>query len=333
MATTDRTRRRLARLASLALLGGSTLFALAGSGCGADADPASRITSLRVIAVRADKPYAKPGDTVNLDTLWWDGLDPDRTQRTRSWAWATCVNPSGSTVVDCFAKIASDAQATGKAPQFALGSDLDVFQLTVPSDALSSLPDAAKLYAEVGVVLIVCPGTLKLPDPTAGFTPGTFPIQCIDATGRSLGLDEFEAGLKRVFVRASSTNANPKIDSITWDGAAWAAGDTKSANACDTTGNRYDRCDASLSHEVALNVTADSFESGTDEFGQAFTEQLVTQYYATEGIFQYDVKEASAPATGWVARTAAKGTTIHMWMVARDNRGGVTWDARQVAVP
>ncbi len=301
-------------------------------GCGADLDPASRITTLRVMAVRADKPYAKPGDTVKLDALWYDGLDPTRTQRSRQWAWTTCVNPSSTDVLGCFAKIAQDAQQTGKAPQLALGSDLDTYSFTVPADALSSLPAPSRVYAEVGVVLVVCPGTLQLPDPSVGFQLGTFPVQCIDASGRSLGLDEFVAGLKRVFVRASTTNQNPKIDSITWDGAAWAASDVKSVAACDTTGNRYDRCSASLTHQVALNVTPDSFESGTDEFGNAYTEQLITQYYATEGIFEHDVKLASDPSTGWVARKKASGGTVLMWLVARDDRGGVTWDERKIEV-
>jgi hypothetical protein len=245
------------------------------------------------------------------------------------------VNPTSSSVVACFAKIAQDAAATGKPPQFGinLSGVPDSFTVDVPTDVISSLPEQSRVYAEVGVVFIVCPGTLKLPDPQAGYAPGTFPIQCIDETGRSLGLDEFEAGLKRIFVRSKDTNANPVIDSITWDGAAWPASDTKSVSPCDTDGNRYDRCDASLTHQVAVNVTPDSFESGTDEFGSSFTEQLVAQYYATEGIFEYDVKVASNPQTGWVARTKAKGSTIRMWLVARDSRGGVSWEERNVTVP
>jgi hypothetical protein len=321
--------RRLAALA-LAMTALSQLVA-----CGADSDPASRITTLRVIAVRADKPYAKPGETVNLDTIWWDGLDPDQKSRPRQWAWTTCVNPSGSGVTDCFAKIVADAQKTGKPPLFTLstpGIDAPTFSLTVPADTLTSLPEAARVYAEVGVVLIVCPGTLQLPDPSAGYTPGSFPIQCIDSTGRALGLDEFEAGLKRVFVRATTPNSNPVIESITWDGAPWAEGDVKTVSACDTDGNRYDKCDASLAHEIATNVTKESFESGTDEFGTPYEEQLVTQYYATEGLFEYDVKVAKEPKTHWVARSKAKGQTLHLWFVARDNRGGVTWQERQVQV-
>lgn len=325
----------LRRLATLALAAGSlfTLFTL--GACGADADPGSRVTGLRVLAVRADKPYARPGDTVTLQTLWYDGLDPDGTQRARTSAWATCVNPSSSSVVACFAKIAEDAAATGRPPEFGinLSGVPDTFTVSVPSDTIARLPEPARVYAEVGVVFIVCPGTLKLPDPQAGFVPGTFPIQCIDEAGRSLGLDEFEAGLKRVFVRTKDTNANPVIDSITWDGEAWPASDTKSVSACETDGNRYDRCDASLAHQVAVNVTPDSFESGTDEFGASFTEQLIAQYYATEGIFEYDVKVAKAPLTGWVARSKARGSTIRMWLVARDSRGGVSWEERKVTVP
>jgi hypothetical protein len=245
------------------------------------------------------------------------------------------VNPSSSSVVACFAKIAQDAAATGKPPQFGvnLSGVPDTFTVSVPSDTISSLAAPARVYAEVGVVFIVCPGTLQLPDPQAGYSPGTFPIQCIDETGRSLGLDEFEAGLKRIFVRTKDTNANPVIDSVTWDGGAWPASDVKSVSACDTAGNRYDRCDASLAHQVAVNVTPESFESGTDEFGASFTEQLIAQYYATEGIFEYDVKVAKLPETGWVARSKAKGSTIRMWLVARDSRGGVSWEERKITVP
>jgi hypothetical protein len=315
----------LAALAGIASL--ATLVA-----CGDDAAPGSRISTLRVIAVRADKPYAKPGDVVKLDALWWDGLDPDHTKRARTWAWATCVNPTGTGIADCLTKIVQDAATTGKPPQFAFGSDLDTFQLTVPDDALSSLPPQARTYAEVGVVLIVCPGTLQLPDAQTKLSPGAFPVQCLDADGRSLRLDEFEAGLKRVFVRATTPNSNPTIASVSWDGATWAPGDVKTASACATDGNRYDRCDGSLTHRIAANVTPESFESGTDEFGQTYEEQLVAQYYSTEGIFEYDVKVAKAPESGWVARSAAKGTTVRMWLVVRDNRGGVSWEERQVKV-
>ena len=51
-----------------------------------------------------------------------------------------------------------------------------------------------------------------------------------------------------------------------------------------------------------------------------------------EGLFEHDVRVAKDPITKWVARKAAAGQTVTMWMVARDNRGGMTWATRQIRV-
>ncbi len=72
--------------------------------------------------------------------------------------------------------------------------------------------------------------------------------------------------------------------------------------------------------------------AGRDELGRDFTEQLVIQYYATEGIFEYEVRTGASPKTGWVARKRASGKTLTLWFVARDDRGGVTWTQRRVSV-
>ena len=79
-------------------------------------------------------------------------------------------------------------------------------------------------------------------------------------------------------------------------------------------------------------LSRDSFESGKDELGRDFQEQLVVQYFATEGIFEYAARTGESPKNGWVARKRAAGQTIMLWFVARDNRGGVTWAERQVRV-
>ena len=59
---------------------------------------------------------------------------------------------------------------------------------------------------------------------------------------------------------------------------------------------------------------------------------LVAQYYATEGLFEFESRIAEAPATGWVARKFASGKELTMWLVVRDDRGGVTWTDRRVRV-
>ena len=91
-----------------------------------------------------------------------------------------------------------------------------------------------------------------------------------------------------------------------------------------------------LRNQQDSDSTGDSadvaFESGSDEFGRDFNEQIVVQYYATEGLFENEVRIGEAPETSWVARKRAAGTDVRFWFVVRDDRGGVTWTTRQVHV-
>ena len=49
----------------LAIAGGLAFVACGGQGF----DPQSKVDSVRMFAVRADKPYAKPGETVTMTVL------------------------------------------------------------------------------------------------------------------------------------------------------------------------------------------------------------------------------------------------------------------------
>lgn len=339
--------RRSALVTAIATLGA----ALSLGGCTGDFDPISRITDLRVLAVRADHAYAKPGDTVHLDTVWYV---PKSDTRGRSWVWARCVDPESTTVVGCFQSIAKELRddpidpstidpskpppgpfLNFFVPGTVSGVDLDEIDVTIPSDALSRLDSSARQSATVGVITIVCPGAVTLVDPST-LGPTDLPIKCLeDGTNRDLPLDEWVIGIKRIFVREKDQNQNPVLARVTWDDQEWKEGDVKEVTACDTDGNRFDRCDDSLAHAVAIELTQDSFESGTDEFGNDFTEQLIAQYYATEGLFESEVRIARDSKTKFVARTAdvaVSGNLITMWLMARDNRGGVSWVTRQVKV-
>lgn len=293
------------------------------TGCGADFDPGYRVTSLRVLAVQADAPFAKPGETVTLSALSYDPQG-----RTVNWAWATCVNPSASTVEGCLAKINADSAATGVSPIAAQGPGLDTFSYTVPSDALDALPAAARPSAVIGILNVACPGDLSL-EPGAA----DLPFRCTDSsTGRVLGGDEYIVGLKRISVRSSDRNQNPSIAKITFDGADWPEDEVKTVTACDTDGNVYSKCSASSKHQLAAVITPDSAESGTTEFGASFNEQVVVEYYATEGVFENAVKLAESPETGWAARGNASGEELRIWFVVHDDRGGAAWGARGLRV-
>jgi hypothetical protein len=299
----------------------ASLLPLLLMGCDAAPEPGAKVDSFRVLAEQADQPYAHPGETVKLSSL---SFDPEN--RPVTWAWASCVNPEESSLEGCLAKLNESADPAGTV--FAMGPSIDAPELVIPSDVLSSLPVQARFAASVGVVSVACPGTLSLGD-----GPGGLPFRCQEVdSGRDMALDEFIAGIKRITVRENDRNQNPEIASITFDGLDWPADEVKEVGFCDRTDFSYASCPASEKHQLAAVLTPESFESGQDELGRDFDEQLVIQYYATEGIFENEVRVGHEPKNGWVARKSASGQTLTLWFVARDNRGGVSWAERRVRV-
>jgi hypothetical protein len=288
----------------------SLVAALALVACAPDLDPPSRITKLRLLAVQAEPAWAHPGEQVQLT-----GVAVDPQLRPLSWAYATCVDPAGTGVQDCVGALPSP-------PAWTLAGAM--FALQVPADAIDRLAPDGRAGASVGVVVVVCPG-----DIAAGDTAGV-PVACV-AGGRQLGLDEFEVGVKRVFVREQDRNANPTIDAIDWDGADWPAGAAPLVDACATSGGRFDQCtDDGKKHTVAAH--GGTAESGVDELGAPFAERLVVEYYATEGTFKDDARIEAQPETTWFARDQSRGRTVTMFAVLRDDRGGVSWATRSVTV-
>lgn len=299
----------------------TALLLLPLAACNEALEPGAKVDSIRVLAEQVDEPYAHPGETVQLTSL---SFDPQG--RTINWAWASCVNPDSSDLQGCLAKIAESPNPDDAV--FAMGAGTDSAALTIPTDAIDSLPPAARGAATVGVMSVACPGDLSF-----GAGPGGLPTRCQESgTGRDMELDEFIVGFKRVTVRNTDRNQNPVITGITFDGADWPATEIKEVGSCDTGDFEYGTCADKHKHQLAALVSPDSFEKGKDELGRDFEEQLVIQHYATEGIFEFEVRTGNSPKTGWVARKRASGQTLTLWFVARDDRGGVAWTQRQVTV-
>lgn len=292
-------------------------------GCAPDFDPGSRVLSFRVLGQQADAPFAHPGETVNITSLSYDPQG-----RSVNWAWAACVNPDSATVQGCLDRIAADTAVSGASPVLAQGLDLSDFSYTVPTDALTSLPEQARASAVVGVVSVACPGELSFSAGTNGV-----PFTCKDAgTGRTLDGEEYIVGMKKIQVHEADRNQNPEIAAVLFDGKAWPETEIKTVTPCDTEKNDYKLCANESKHTLSARPTADSIESGKTEFGDSFTEQVIIDYYATEGVFEYDVKIAADPDTGWAARKAASGQDLSLWMVLHDDRGGASWTERHVHV-
>lgn len=290
-------------------------------GCADELEPGAKVDSFRVLAEQADLPYARPGETVHLSSLSYDPA-----ARPVTWAWLRCVNPSSSTLQGCLDTIAMTGDPAGALVSTGLG--LDQVDIEVPVDALDSLAVEARGFAALGVVSVACPGDLSFAE-----GPGGLPFLCQEVgTGRRLELDEFIVGFKRIRVRESDRNQNPELTGVSFDGVDWPEGEIKQVGSCDTDGFDYKKCDGTDQHRLQARLSAGSVESGRDEQGHSFTEQVVIQYFATEGVFEHEIKIADDPQTGWVARRSASGQTLTFWFVVLDNRGGASWTQRQVQV-
>lgn len=306
----------LPRSLTRALLAGLLLPA-----CGAEFDPGTQVDSLRVLAVRADSPFVHPGDTVRLQAL-----SHDPAERPISWAWAACPSPAGSRVEDCLNQV-RDLAGGGELPLLGMGEGLDAVDVPVPADALEGIPIEARQQSLAGVVSVACPGNLEVLN-----VAERIPFRCTDReSGEELGLHDMVVGIKRLFLRETEQNQNPVIDNVLFDGEVWPSDEVKEVDACVTAKFAYDDCKGQA-HDIATVVSPDSFEAGVDEFGRDFSESLVVQHYNTDGIFEDEVRIAEEPETTWVARSGSSGSTVTLWFVARDDRGGVSWTSRRVAV-
>ena len=278
--------------------------------CGNDFEPGSRIASPRILALQADRPYARPGEQVDLELLH---ANPDGTPL--QWAWSTCTLPESSTVDDCLAAL--DDELVPFDP------DSDALSVSIPPDVLDDVPDDQRPSALIGAVVVACPGELRDGD-TAGV-----PVRCLDEAGKVLPIGELEVGIKRILLRERDRNRNPSIERITWDERSWDEDEIPRAKLCTKDTFSFDDCAESLQHRIAVHL--DAHESGRDELGGAFAEQLIVQFYATRGLFRDEVRIADEPGNRWVAQVPnGKGGRARLWFVARDDRGGVSWATREV---
>jgi hypothetical protein len=266
-------------------------------GCSDELEPGSLVNKLRVLAVAADQPFALPGQTVNLEAL---AYDPQ--QRALSWGWGSCEALESTNAIDCLRQTSF--------AQLQIGADRTQHTLTIPQTSARYL----------GVVVVACPGTIQ-----AGSTE-TLPIACVDAEGNALPLDEFEVGLKRIFVRDSGLNHNPQIQGVSLDGADWTEQAMPSATC------KQQPCRAYADQKIVVRAD-DASEQSVDLQGLPIREQAVVQFYATGGEFDADVKLASDADNQWYAKAEDAGKRITFWLVVRDDRGGVSWVERSLQVP
>jgi hypothetical protein len=322
--------------------------------CGNDFDPSSTITGVRVLGVRVETPYAKPGTKPKLDMLVVDG-SPARTTRKVQVVWFHgCKNPKGDIFYECYPELSQRLGAAFGGKPTAIDKDIPGLVslgtsavADVPADTISSRPPAmpgAPAQGRVFVFFAACSGRVTY-DPSPPDSSG-LPIRCVDAGGADLSADDFVYGYTPIFVFDQLVNAQPTVGAPTFNGAPVSNTTCKAGCPAGYACGPNDRClpalgicNASKADDCGnfefkpaidpASAEVDPIASALD--GKDTRESIYVQYAAINGRFSSEAsaKIVNDPNVGWNDDYGGKFVTYHsqlgvatLYAVVRDNRGG-----------
>jgi hypothetical protein len=310
-------------------------------GCGAELDPQSELSTLRVLAVQKDKPYASPGDTVNMTMLFHDASDEAGRRIEIGW-FSGCVNPPGDLYQGCFGG-AIDPSAL----KVVQGDALTTFSFPIPANIIEVRPPAPGNQPRYGLAIVffaACAGTLSF-----DFTTRGFPILCLNEAGRPLGSDDFVAGYSTVYVFDGFENQNPLVTGISFRGTEAGEDHMCLGEECTlpadpptdfppelTVPACPDDGDPVLCQEYPLKPIVDRATAELDSvtaaaYGHNYTEQVWASYFTTGGGFRSDTRLLNDATRGWNDDYGADFFApkdpgpVRLFATVRDNRGGVAW--------
>lgn len=350
---------RLVVLGAIAAM--AALFA-----CGSEGfDPASKVDSVRLFVVKADKPYARPGEIVTLEALSTDARKEKPRAAKVYWIPILCLNPKEDLYYLCFAPPgdggrqagdtrlipigpladagaasdagAADAGAFGGSNPFAnipTGVDLSPFLPQGPTFSFRMPDDAVKPregtdpYGLAIVFNILCAGRVEFAprDPGGGIQQA--PILCSDENGVKLPPSDYVIGISRVYAWDERVNTNPVIEALTFGG-----GDVVPA-----AGITLERCTAEKERDcpenkIGVRVSDSSWEINPAEVTRdgEIHEQIWVAYYSDIGKFDgdarllFDTRQGRISDSDVTYRAPKEPTDGTLWAVVHDNRGGASW--------
>lgn len=296
------------RAASLACVVLSVLFSRWLGGCGSDNfDPAWRVKSFRILAVLADPPDALPGDTVTLTAILADKPMPAGITRPVTVAWAVCAHLTVDPV--------SGSRGCGQGNATLLNG------LRTPF--VAPAPEGGNPY---GIYGYAC----------AGGTPGLDPVshnpQCV-----GVGSDGV-AFVRTLPVRGASPNHNPGIAQVSLDGVPLVDGVPGTAPLC--VGDRTQCRAIPLTVQFTPDARERVPEVQADGSTVSLPESLVTEFLCDggdlDGSFRSDgdadLGPRPNPSHGNTFTPPSEPGTVHLWVLVKDGRGGVSAALRTVRV-
>jgi hypothetical protein len=322
------------------------------------------ISSVRIMASAADKPYARPGDTVTVSVLAFDGR-PNKPEPMQIYWLAVagfppfvCTNPPNDAYYACFQALAgagggadagagagADAGAgagaggllalfpPGKALPLVTGPSL---QFTMRADAVTTHPVVSGAPVPYGLAIIfniACAGHIeRLPlDPTSD-NPVQVPLGCFDKNGNQLSPDDYVIGFTRVYAYDTLTNANPVIDHVDVEGQPVDLNQGFTTPRC--AASRRSDCPKV---KIGPVVPASSWEPNPeahDVNGNALHEEIWADFYVTFGQVSSSARLLFDAKTGSVGGPDVTNNEFlppadpgdgFIWIVVHDSRGGASW--------
>jgi hypothetical protein len=331
-------------------------WALASCGSG-DFDPQSVVSSVRMFGVRADKPFAKPGETVELEVLTTDARPAAARTRTlrNVWVPVVCINPPRDLYYLCFAQGAGGARlvapfsgaAGSGAPGGAAASlasiptDTDLssvlpsgprFRFQMPEDAIVERPGSAA-YGLALVFNIACAGQVRF-GVRAGDNPQQLPLRCTDEQGNALPPEDYVIGINRIYSYADRDNTNPVVERVTFEGTAVNLSEGIVVGKC--VADKREDCPPVKIDVVVSDASWESNPATGAAEGQR--EQIWVAYYSDLGEFKNDARLLFDARKGRVSESAVEyrapsspgvGT---IWAIVHDNRVGAAFVSFPVLV-
>ena len=337
-------------------------------GCSNDFEPASRIDTLRVLAVVPEPASGAPGQTSTLDLVIADGAagteGDGAAPRALQVAWlAGCHNPPGRQFRACYPLL----QALGSRlsprvtdtpsdalPANTLGTS-SRFELAVPENILSAAPRAATDPVHFGVsfaFFAVCAGELR---PRADVADRV-PLDCVDGqSGQLLGRRDFVTGYATLYSYDGVINHDPVLDGIRFgtanvvpnpcqnDSDCEGLVDPASAGFDEVCGSnarcspRVPACPSSGSCPTIL-ITPDVPSTSAEPLPAGSGHEILwASYYATRGVFDTDTQLVNDRSTGFIPdhgsyfkppRVGVGPATV--WVTVNDERGGAAFQSFEV---
>jgi hypothetical protein len=291
--------------------------------------PPSLVESVRILATAADKPYAAPGDTVNMQVLAFDGRRSKHEPMGIWWLPQPCFNPSGDNYYACYRAFSKIYR-----PRVDLAANLHsgtALSFQMPTDIITSHHGSrgGEPYGVTVVFTIACAGHVEYLNPPADAPADTVPFGCFDARGTEVGTSDFVFAYSLVYSFAGRTNANPVLQSVTYGGAD--VDEVAGISLPHCTQSDLNGCPTTPLDVVIPDSSDETDAASLDANGNPLKEQIYVDYYLTAGKVEHDTVIIFDPHAGRLSNTSdsfyspQSAGDFWLWAVVHDNRGGVSW--------